>query len=156
MDAWGPLLLSRTFRRRRSTFEHFPAERRLVCVCEKGFEELKNATTALQSVWACSHLAGRHFMEGSFESKIICCSVLSCLRKKKVCISLAVSNANIHPHWHYCLADEEHRHCSHRTPLTPVYFSVQWPLLSVTLAILSNIWSLLPIQDTLNSLDVVF
>lgn len=83
-------------------------------VKKKRLWRVKYATTALPSVWAWSHLVGRLFTQGWVQNNSLQCSPLSLY----VCVSLAMSNANIHPHWHYFsfLADEVHRHCSHEAP----------------------------------------
>lgn len=113
--------IPRLYRKRRSMFKRAPAERWLLllqytCEKKKWLWRVKYATTALPSVWAWSHLAGRLFTQGWVQNNSLQCSSPSLY--VCVCVSLAVSNANTRPHWHYfsILADEVHRHCSHEAP----------------------------------------
>lgn len=102
-----------------STHVHalFPTKRRLLLlsrVYEKGLWRVKNATPALQWVWACE--AGRCFMKGCLESKIICCNILYCLYTMCVLPLLWLMRISTHTDIIF-LAYRDHCHCQHLSRL---------------------------------------
>lgn len=144
-----PFLLRLPSRRSVSTCS--PTERRLLllsCISVMAFEELKIATSALQSVSTWSDLARIYLLQCSF------------LSLSNVHIFLAVNNTNsfIHPHFHFFWLIKNTdtaaiQHLSHLFISAAVcsgLFSLLPWLLCLTL------WALLPVYDTLNSPELCF